>query len=230
MESARQLGKRRDWNRAQGTYLQFHPDPHSARDAFNHPYPYAIAAGLRCDGDLPRRLIKADRQETPINRRFCNDKLVTRPIREPAPPPDPAPGRGVFARLGRARCRPSRQSVCVWMIAVAALIGIRSPSGNRRVTIRDVATAVHKESALAQHALDAAFGAPSTDATSMLVISRLDGRPLTGRLAAANHAMAGLTAREAQRRASSHGGKKPALVHVGPTVQVSPNRSSALPR
>lgn len=37
------------WNRAQGTYLQFHPDPRTARDAFNHPYPYATAAGLRCE-------------------------------------------------------------------------------------------------------------------------------------------------------------------------------------
>jgi hypothetical protein len=37
-------------NAASGAYLQFAAEPRTARDAFNHPYPYATAKGLRCEG------------------------------------------------------------------------------------------------------------------------------------------------------------------------------------
>jgi hypothetical protein len=37
------------WNPAQGAYLQFDAEPHTARDAFNHPYPYAAAKGLHSE-------------------------------------------------------------------------------------------------------------------------------------------------------------------------------------
>ena len=37
------------WNPAQGAYLQFDAELHRARDAFNHPYPYATAKGLQCE-------------------------------------------------------------------------------------------------------------------------------------------------------------------------------------
>jgi len=32
-----------------GMHLQFGTEPGTARDAFNHPYPYAAAQGLRCE-------------------------------------------------------------------------------------------------------------------------------------------------------------------------------------
>ena len=143
-----------------------------------------------------------------------------------APSPNATPGRGAFARLGHLVVSHPGKVFLVWMIAVAVLIGISSSLGKPDPS-RSEATQLpsDKESAQAQRVMDAAFGAPSTDATSMLVISRLDGRPLTeANVAAADHAIAGLTAREAQRRDSASAGKKPALVHVGPTVQVSPNR------
>jgi putative drug exporter of the RND superfamily len=145
-------------------------------------------------------------------------------------PPDPAPGRGVFARLGRAVVAHPGKVFAIWMIVVAALIAISvalgQPTASRSETSQLPST---KESAQAQHALDAAFGAPSTDARATLVISRLDGRVLTGTdLAAANRAVAGLTAREQQRRASSHRSPKPAVVRVSTSVQPSPNRVVAL--
>jgi len=137
----------------------------------------------------------------------------------------------VFTRLGNLVVAHPGKVFVVWMIAVGALIGISATLGqaapSRSETTQLPST---KESARAQHVLDAAFGAPSTDATSTLVISRTDGRPLTGAdVAAANHAVAGLTPREAERRAGVHrSAQKPAVVHVSPTVQLSPNRLVAL--
>ena len=140
------------------------------------------------------------------------------------------PTRGVFARLGRVVVTHPGKVFLVWMLAVAALIGISAllglPAPSRSEATQLPST---KESALAQHVMDAAFGAPSTDATSMLVISRRDGRQLTdANVAAADRAVAGLTSREQERRDSVHHGPKPSVVHVGQTVQVSPNRLVAL--
>jgi hypothetical protein len=36
-------------NAARGMHAQFTAEPATARDAFNHPYPYATAKGLRCE-------------------------------------------------------------------------------------------------------------------------------------------------------------------------------------
>jgi hypothetical protein len=36
-------------NTGHHTQLQFHAEPSTARDAFNHPYPYATAKGLRAN-------------------------------------------------------------------------------------------------------------------------------------------------------------------------------------
>ena len=126
----------------------------------------------------------------------------------------------------------------VWIIAVLALMAISSSLG-RPDPSRSEASQLPagKESAKAQHALDAAFGAPSTDAISTLVISRPDGRQLTeADVSAANHVVAGLTGQEAKRRSEVHpakglsvgGAKKPAVVRVSPSVEVSPNRMVAL--
>jgi putative drug exporter of the RND superfamily len=156
---------------------------------------------------------------------------MTTLMRDPsALAPNPLPSRGTFARLGRIVVAHPSKVFVIWMLAVAALIGISAALGQPAPS-RSEATQLppSKESAQAQHVLDAAFGAPSTDATSTLVISRLDGRQLTDTdVAAANHAMAGLTAREQQRRDDTHRGQKPAVVHASPTVQPSPNRLVAL--
>jgi uncharacterized membrane protein YdfJ with MMPL/SSD domain len=144
--------------------------------------------------------------------------------------PNPTPGRGMFARLGRVVVTHPGKVFVVWMLAVAALIGVSAALGQPAPS-RSEATQLpsSKESAQAQRVLDAAFGAPSADATSTLVISRQDGQQLTtAEVAAANHAVAGLTAREAHRRDDAHRGQKPAVVHVGPSVQLSPNRLVAL--
>jgi RND superfamily putative drug exporter len=156
---------------------------------------------------------------------------MTMLMRDPsALAPNPTPGRGMFARLGRLVVTHPGKVFVVWMLAVATLIGISAALGQPAPS-RSEATQLPpgKESAQAQRVLDSAFGAPSTDATSTLVISRLDGRRLTDTdVAAADHAMAGLTARERQRRDDTHRGQKPAVVHVGPAVQLSPNRFVAL--
>jgi RND superfamily putative drug exporter len=156
---------------------------------------------------------------------------MTTLMRDPsALAPNPLPSRGAFARLGRIVVTHPGKVFLVWMLAVAALVGISAALGQPAPS-RSEATQLpsSKESAQAQRVLDAAFGAPSTDATSTLVISRLDGRQLTDSdVAAANHAVAALIAREAQRRDDAHRGQKPAVVHVSPAVQPSPNRLVAL--
>ena len=153
-------------------------------------------------------------------------------------PPASARARGAFARLGHVVVTHPRRVFAVWIIAVLALMAISSSLG-RPDPSRSEASQLPagKESAKAQHALDAAFGAPSTDATSTLVISRPDGRQLTDAdVSAANHVVAGLTGQEAKRRSDVHpakglsvgGAKKPAVVRVSPSVEVSPNRMVAL--
>jgi hypothetical protein len=36
-------------NAARGAHAEFRTEPSVAREAFNHPFPYATAHGLRCD-------------------------------------------------------------------------------------------------------------------------------------------------------------------------------------
>jgi RND superfamily putative drug exporter len=136
----------------------------------------------------------------------------------------------VFTRLGRAVVAHPGKVFLIWVIAVAAVIGISAALGQPSTSVTEASQLpADKPSARAQHALDAAFGAPSTDATSTLVITRPDGRPLTDAdLAATNHAVAGLPAQEAAHRAKVHNPSKPAVVHVSSSVQPSPNRLVAL--
>jgi putative drug exporter of the RND superfamily len=140
------------------------------------------------------------------------------------------PPRCVFARLGRFVVTHPGKVFIVWMTVVAGLIAISAALGQPgRAKSEASQLPSGKESARAQHVMDAAFGAPSTDATSTLVISRTDGRPLSAEnVAAANHAVSGLTAREQRRRDDARTGQKPADVQVSPAVQPSPNRLVAL--
>ena len=76
----------------------------------------------------------------------------------------------------------------------------------------------------AQAVMDKAFGAPSSNATAVLVLSPADGRPLTaGNLAAAGHAVAALAGMEARHQAAGPPQARPAAVRVSPGVQASPN-------
>lgn len=159
-------------------------------------------------------------------------------LRGPSLRPDSETPRGPFARLGRLVVAHPGKVFLVWVAVVIALMGISGSLGQPSPSRSESSQLPpSKESAKAQHALDAAFGAPSTDATSTLVISRFDGQPLTGAdVAAADKAVAGLTAREAQRRAETHdakglsigGAQQPAVVRVSAEVGVSPNRMVAL--
>src|SRR5499433_919902 len=85
------------------------------------------------------------------------------------------------------------------------------------------------ESVRAQAAIDKAFGAPSSDGTAMLVVSRADGRALTaGDVTAADRVVAGLPGTEASHRAAGPQQQRPAAVRVTPVVQLSPNHLVAL--
>src|SRR5215467_2018679 len=99
------------------------------------------------------------------------------------------PGRGLFARLGRTVTAHPGKVALGWLLVVAALMGISGVLGQPPPpsSVAGQLPAGY-ESARAQAAMDTAFGAPSTNATAVLVISRADGRALTaGNLAAAGH-------------------------------------------
>src|SRR5215471_14327845 len=116
-------------------------------------------------------------------------------LRDPSLRPDSATARGPFARLGRLVVAHPGKVFLIWVAVVIALMGISSALGQPSPSRSESSQLPpSKESAKAQHALDAAFGAPSTDATSTLVISRGDGQALTSPdVAAADKAVAGLT-------------------------------------
>jgi RND superfamily putative drug exporter len=143
----------------------------------------------------------------------------------------PVPERGLFARLGRTVTAHPVRVTLGWVFIVAALTVISGALGHAPASSAEAGQLpAGYESARAQAAMDKAFGAPSSNATAMVVISRTDGRRLTGRdLVVADHAVAGLTALEARRQATGQPARaKPVAVQVGNVAQPSPNHEIAL--
>src|SRR5215472_12848920 len=142
------------------------------------------------------------------------------------------PERGLFARLGRIVTAHPGKVALGWLLVVGALMAISSAHGQPPPSSAEAAQLpAGYESARAQAAMDKAFGAPSSNATATLVISRTNGAALTaGDLATADHAVAGLTGVEAHHRAaaSSQSPARPAAVRVTPVAQLSPNHLVAL--
>lgn len=145
------------------------------------------------------------------------------------------PPAGVFASLGRFVTTHPGKVVLAWLVIVAGLMGISFALGLPGPSSSEAAQLpAGYESARAQQALNHAFGAPGTNATSTLVVSRADGRPLTAAdIAAADNTVAALSREEAARHgvdasAGLHPGNQPARVHLSPGVQPSPNRLIAL--
>jgi RND superfamily putative drug exporter len=118
-----------------------------------------------------------------------------------------------------------------WLLVVAGLFGVSSVLGQPSPSSAVAAQLpVGYESVRAQAAADRAFGAPGSNATAMLVISRADGRPLTsGNLAAVSRAVWALARLEARERAAAlvQSPEPPAAVRVTPVVR-SPNHLIAV--
>src|SRR5215475_5955117 len=113
---------------------------------------------------------------------------------------NPGTGRGLFARLGQIVTANPGKVALGWLLVVGALIAISAALGQPPPS-SSVAGQMPAgyESVRAQAAIDKAFGAPSSDATAVLVLSRADGRPLTaGDVTTADHAVARLTKTEAR--------------------------------
>src|SRR5215472_10789967 len=141
------------------------------------------------------------------------------------------PESGLFARLGRTVTAHPVRVALGWVIIVAALTVISGALGHAPPSSAEAGQLpAGYEPARAQAAIDQAFGAPSSNATAMVVISRPDGRRLTGRdLAIADHAVAGLTGLEARRQAPGGPAQAPPVaVKVGDVAQPSPNHQIAL--
>src|SRR5262249_51215411 len=103
-------------------------------------------------------------------------------------------GRGLFARLGQIVTAHPGKVALGWLLVGGALMAVSSALGQRPPS-SSVASQLPAgyESARAQAVMDKAFGAPSSNATAVLVFSRTDGRALTaGDTAAAGHVIAGL--------------------------------------
>src|SRR5215472_4722739 len=142
----------------------------------------------------------------------------------------PGQESGWFARLGRTVTAHPGRVALGWLLVVAALLGISRLLGQPPASSA-VATQLPAgyESVRAQAAIDKAFGAPSSDATAVLVVSRADGRPLTaGNVTTADHVVAGLTQAEARRGAAGPQQVRPAAVRITPAAQLSPNHLVAL--
>jgi RND superfamily putative drug exporter len=141
------------------------------------------------------------------------------------------PKRGWFAWLGRGVTAYPGMVAFGWLLVVAGLLGVSSLLGQPAPSPAESAQLpAGYESARAQAALDRAFGAPSSDATAVLVFSRADGRPLArGNLAAAGHVVAVLARFEARRRAAApvQSPEPPAAVRSTPVVP-SPNHLIAV--
>ena len=143
---------------------------------------------------------------------------------------NPGTGRGLFARLGQIVTANPGKVALGWLLVVGALIAISAALGQPPPSSA-VASQLPAgyESVRAQAAIDKAFGAPSSDGTAMLVVSRADGRALTaGDVTAADRVVAGLPGTEARHRAAGPQQQRPAAVRVTPVVQLSPNHLVAL--
>ena len=87
------------------------------------------------------------------------------------------PDRGLFARLGRTVTAHPVRVALGWVIIVAALTVISGAVGQAPPSSAAAGQLpAGYESARAQAVMDQAFGAPSSNATAMVVISRPDGR------------------------------------------------------
>src|SRR5215470_6774739 len=131
------------------------------------------------------------------------------------------PARGLFARLGRIVTAHPGKVALGWLLVVGALIAVSSMLGQPPPS-SSVAGQLPAgyESVRAQAAIDKAFGAPSSDATAVLVVSRSAGRPLTaGDAATADRAVAGLTQAEARHGAAGPQQVRPAAVRITPAAQ-----------
>ena len=115
------------------------------------------------------------------------------------------PERGWFAWLGRGVTAHPAKVAFGWLLVVAGLLGVSSLLGQPAPSPAESAQLpAGYESARAQAALDRAFGAPSSDATAVLVFSRADGRPLASAdLVAARRVVAVLARFEARQRAAA---------------------------
>jgi uncharacterized membrane protein YdfJ with MMPL/SSD domain len=96
-------------------------------------------------------------------------------LRSAAGPPGRGPDadRGLFARVGRTVTAHPVKVFLGWLIVVAALTGISailSQPAPSQSAASELPTG--HESARAQPVIDKAFGAPSSNATAFLVISR----------------------------------------------------------
>jgi RND superfamily putative drug exporter len=140
------------------------------------------------------------------------------------------PARGVFARLGQIVTAHPGKVALGWLLVVGALIAISSALGQPPPSSSEATQLpAGYESARAQAVMDKAFGAPSSNATATLVVSRADGHALTARdLATTDHAVAALTGLEARHGAAGPPQQRPAAVRISPGVQVSPNHLVAL--
>jgi putative drug exporter of the RND superfamily len=135
----------------------------------------------------------------------------------------PDPERGFFARLGKTVTAHPVKVAFGWVLIVAALMGISAALGqpSPSQTAASELPASY-ESARAQAVIDKAFGAPSSNATAFLVISRTDGQPLSSSDRALADRVAGGLAGLVARNPGSSGEGPPASVRVSP-VTASPN-------
>jgi putative drug exporter of the RND superfamily len=141
----------------------------------------------------------------------------------------PDSDRGLFGRLGRTVTTHPGKVAIGWLLIIAALVGISTVLGQPAPSQAAASELpAGYESARAQSVIDQAFGAPSSNATAFLVISRTGGQPLSaGDRALADHVVGGLARLEATHPGVAGQGR-PASVQVGPVVQVSPNDLVAL--
>ena len=88
--------------------------------------------------------------------------------------------RGLFARLGRTVTAHPVKVAFGWLLIVVALIGVSEALG-QPTPLQSAASEspAGYKSARAQAVIDTAFGAPSSNATAFLVISRTNGQPLS---------------------------------------------------
>jgi RND superfamily putative drug exporter len=142
----------------------------------------------------------------------------------------PGPGRGLFARLGQIVTAHPGKVALGWLLVAGGLIAISSVLGQPPPS-SSVAGQLPAgyESVRAQAAINKAFGAPSSDATAVLVLSRADGHPLTAADATTgDRAIAGLAKTEAGHGAAGPQQVRPAAVRITPAAQLSPNHLVAL--
>src|SRR5215831_9577799 len=137
---------------------------------------------------------------------------------------NPGTGRGLFARLGQIVTANPGKVALGWLLVVGALIAVSSALGQPPLPSSEASQLpAGYESVRAQAAMDKAFGAPSSNATAVLVLSRADGRPLTAAdTVTADHAIVVLAKTEAGHAAGPQQAR-PAAVRITHAAPLSPN-------